>query len=127
MLDKCPVCEGTLRVSKVYCEQCGTSITGQLGLPTPYFRSLNEEQIQFVLTFLRCEGKLNRMEEELNLSYPTLKNRLNEILVLLDLEGGKSTGGLSKTERIEILEKLNQGEISPEEAEKVLSGNNESA
>jgi hypothetical protein len=125
MLDKCPVCDGKIRVSRVYCEQCGTTITGQLGLPAPHFRSLNEEQIHFVLTFLRCEGKLNRMEEELNLSYPTLKNRLNEILVLLGLEEGKDggTSGLSKTDRIGILEKLNQGEISPEEAEKILSGN----
>ena len=123
MLDKCPVCEGKLRVSKVYCEQCGTTITGQLGLPAPHFRSLNEEQIHFVLTFLRCEGKLNRMEEELNLSYPTLKNRLNEILVLLELADnqGSGSGGLSKDDRIEILEKLNQGKISPEEAERILS------
>ena len=45
--------------------------------------------MQFLLTFVRCEGKLNRMEEEMKLSYPTLRNRLNEIVRALGYEPGK--------------------------------------
>ena len=125
MLENCPVCNGNLRVSQVYCELCGATVSGQLGLPASHFQSLSEEQIHFVLTFLRCEGKFNRMEDELSLSYPTLKNRLAEILSLLGLDSEKADDikGLSKVDRISILEKLDQGEISPEEAEKILSGN----
>lgn len=125
MLENCPVCNGNLRVSQVYCELCGTTVSGQLGLPASHFQSLSEEQIHFVLTFLRCEGKFNRMEDELSLSYPTLKNRLAEILSLLGLDSEKASDnkGLSKADRINILKKLDQGVISPEEAEKILSRN----
>ena len=125
MLENCPLCNGNLRVSQVYCEVYGATVSGQLGLPVSHFQSLSEEQIYFVLTFLRCEGKFNRMEDELSLSYPTLKNRLAEILSLLDLDSEKADDikGLSKADRISILEKLDQGEISSEEAKKILSRN----
>ena len=121
----CPVCEGSMKISQVYCDQCGTSVSGQFGLPANYFSKLNETQINFVLNFLKCEGKFNRLAEELNLSYPTLKNRLNEILTLLGLESEKQEepGDLSSSDRIAILKQLDQGKITIEEAEKILSRN----
>jgi hypothetical protein len=85
---------------------------------------LSKEQIQFILTFIRCEGRFNRMEEEMNLSYPTLRNRLNDIIRAMGYEPGKedTSGFLSEDERINVLDRLANGEISAEEAQLLLKG-----
>lgn len=81
----CPMCEHDLVITKAYCAHCGTSITGQFGItPTPLNR-LNAGQMEFVLTFIRCGAKFKRMEEDLGISYPTIKNRFNEILAAVGL------------------------------------------
>jgi hypothetical protein len=123
-VSKCPICANQLIVTRLYCDHCGTTISGQFGAPSSVFNRLNEEQTAFLLTFIRCEGRFNRMEEELGISYPTLRNRLNEILAAMGFDGQPPAGdgGLSAEERIEILQKLDRGEINPEEAELMLRG-----
>lgn len=88
------------------------------------FGHLTPDQMQFLLTFVRCEGRLNRMEEEMKLSYPTLRNRLNEIVRALGYEPGKDdlSQPLSIEERRQILEDLDQGKIGWEEAQAKLRG-----
>jgi hypothetical protein len=80
--------------------------------------------MQFLLVFVRCEGKLNRMEEEMKLSYPTLRSRLVEIVRALGYEPGKEEAPvvLSSEERRAILEDLDQGKINWEEAQARLRG-----
>jgi hypothetical protein len=87
------------------------------------FPQLSAEQLQFVETFLRCEGKLSRMEGELGISYPTVRNRLHEIIHALGYEPGKEeSAGLPEEKRSAILNDLDQGQISFEEAMKLLQG-----
>jgi hypothetical protein len=88
------------------------------------FSPLTDEQINFVLTFVRCEGRFNRMEEELNLSYPTLRNRLYEIIRALGYEPGKEEqpARLTNDERMAILDEVAQGTISLAEAQRKLLG-----
>ena len=64
------------------------------------------------------------MEEELGISYPTLKNRFNDILAAMGFEdeGSKLPEGLSADERMNILRKLDSGDLKPEEAEVLLRG-----
>jgi hypothetical protein len=81
-----PVCGGGLTVVRLHCTQCNTTIEGNFQLPVGPFSKLTPEQIQFLLNFVRCEGRFTRLEEELNLSYPTLRNRLNEIVRVLGFE-----------------------------------------
>lgn len=123
MLEECPVCENNLIITRLYCDHCGTTLSGQFGPPTSKFSNLTSEQLKFLETFIRCEGKFNRMEEELNVSYPTIKNRFSELLVALgydsDLEGKKRQ---ESKDKISILRKLDEGEITPEEAEEMLKG-----
>ena len=76
-----------LTVTRLHCQSCDTSIDGQFtGGP---FAHLTEEHLDFILTFVRCEGKINRMEQELGLSYPTIRNRLHEVIRTLGFEPGK--------------------------------------
>ncbi len=123
-LSKCPVCNSDLVATRLYCVNCDTTIEGHFTTEHSPFEHLTPEQMQFLLTFVRCEGRLNRMEDEMNLSYPTLRSRLNEIVRALGYEPGKDEVPLQLTpeERREILEKLDQGQITWEEAQARLRG-----
>lgn len=63
------------------------------------------------------------MEEELDLSYPTLRSRFNEILRVMGFESEEEDEKLTNEARKEILAKLNDGSISVEEAQELLRGN----
>jgi hypothetical protein len=58
------------------------------------------------------------MEGEIGLSYPTIRNRLHEVIRALGYEpgSGDEPGGLSDEERQNILEELDTGHISVDQA-----------
>jgi hypothetical protein len=64
------------------------------------------------------------MEDELNLSYPTIRNRLYEIIRALGYEPGKEETPVRLTaeERKRILDDLDDGKITPEQAQRLLQG-----
>jgi hypothetical protein len=76
----------------------------------------------FVETFIRCEGKLTRVQEELGMSYPTVRSRLTEVIRALGYEVSETKPEVSPKERRLILEQLASGEISSEEAVNLLQG-----
>jgi hypothetical protein len=120
-LSKCPVCNGELYVTRFHCETCETTIEGRF--PNAAFSGLTSEQLDFIETFVRCEGKITRMEEEMAVSYPTIRNRLQEVIRALGYEPGKDDlVDISDEKRRSILEELDTGKISAEEAMRVLSG-----
>lgn len=127
MLSRCPVCKGELMVTRLYCMHCDTTVEGHFHPEVNPFAALKSEQMQFLLTFIRCEGRFNRMEEELNHSYPTLRNRFNEILRSLGYEPGREEIPirLSTEDRMRILDELSMGTISPEDAQSRLLGKKE--
>ena len=112
---KCPLCGGEILVTRLYCRDCDSTIEGRFaGAP---FSQLTPEQMLFVETFVRCEGKITRMEAEIGLSYPTIRNRLHEVIRALGYEpGGGDDRRLSDEDRQRILEDLDAGRISAEEA-----------
>ncbi|OJX38113.1 MAG: hypothetical protein BGO78_08780 [Chloroflexi bacterium 44-23] len=120
---QCPICHSELEVTRAYCAHCDTTLEGHFSPSSNPFSSLNKDQMYFLMTFIRCEGRLNRMEEELNLSYPTLRNRLQEILRVLGFEPkADEIQKLTSEERLRILDALANGEITAEEAQVQLSG-----
>ena len=125
ILGSCPICGETLVVTRLQCHNCDTTIDGQFTIST--LDRLNADQITFAVTFIRCEGKLNRMEKELGLSYPTLRVRLNELIKAMGFEVGQEEAagvtGVSDEERRQILDDLAAGRLTSEEAVKRLQGN----
>lgn len=120
--NECPVCGGELLINRITCRECDTSIEGRFFTGT--FSRLSEEQLHFVEAFMRNEGKITRMEEDFKLSYPTIRNRLHEVIRALGYEPGKdSNTALSEVERRQILEDLDNGKISSEEAMSMLEDN----
>lgn len=121
--EKCPICKSDILVTRLFCPHCDSIIEGHFQPQSGPFSDLTEEQIHFVLTFVRCEGRFNRMEEELNLSYPTLRNRLYDVIRALGYEPGKDEEPtLSTEDRRRILDDLEQGKISPLQAQQLLQG-----
>lgn len=114
-LGNCPVCGGELVITSLQCRECETSLHGHFH--TGPFARLSDSQLAFVELFVRNEGKINRMEEELELSYPTIRNRLLEVIRALGYEPGEDEfAGLSEEERRSILDDLDKGVIDYEEA-----------
>jgi hypothetical protein len=118
---RCPICQNELTITRLHCESCDTTLDGRfMGGP---FAHLTREQLEFVLTFIRCEGKLNRVETELGLSYPTLRNRLHEIIRTLGYEPGKEESPeVAEDRRRQILEDLDAGKLSADAAMRILRG-----
>jgi hypothetical protein len=109
----CPICHSTLSIARLHCNSCGTSLEGDFRLGG--WAELSQEQLAFVETFVRCEGKLNRMEKEIGLSYPTLRNRLQEIIRLMGYEPGAADAA-DDEDRRRVLEDVAAGRMSAQEA-----------
>jgi hypothetical protein len=107
-------------VTRLYCRTCDSALEGHFVLGR--FYQLSPEQMAFVETFIRCEGKLTRVQEELSMSYPTVRARLNEVIRALGYEVQESSPRLSSEDRSKILAQLAAGEISSEEAVALLQG-----
>jgi len=118
---RCPVCRSELEVSRLHCSSCDTSIEGRFtGGPIAH---LTAEHLDFIVTFVRCEGKINRMEQELGVSYPTIRNRLHEVIRALGYEPGKEEPiEISPEKRTSILEDLEAEKISADDAMRMLRG-----
>lgn len=80
----CPSCDGVLRVQTMHCVACGTKIEGDYRLPA--LMRLSEEEQHFVIDFVKCSGSLKEMAQKLGLSYPTVRNRLDDVIALLERE-----------------------------------------
>jgi len=116
---ECPVCHDNLLVTRLVCRNCGTALDGRFTMERLF--QLTPEQLHFVEMFLRCEGKINRVQEELGLSYPTVRSRLVEVIRALGYEAGEEREA-GDERRQEVLERLARQEISSEEAFHLLEG-----
>ena len=78
----CPSCGGVLSVKSLHCAECDTTVQGEFAIH-PILRLSAEEQ-QFVTAFIKCSGSLKQMAADMGLSYPTVRNILDEIIEKLN-------------------------------------------
>lgn len=115
MITTCPVCSQQLQITRLQCKHCHTTIENEFQLSK--LASLAKEQLQFVEVFLTCRGNIKEVEKALGISYPTVRGKLDEIIGALGYPPQKRQHGGNKKEIISLLQ---NGEISPEEAVKML-------
>ena len=123
ILGTCPVCGETLEVTRLHCRSCDTTIDGHFNLGT--FERLSPDQLAFAELFIRREGKLSRMEDDMKMSYPTLRARLNDLIRAMGYEVGQEEElpyVVSDEDRRRILDDLAAGKLSSDEAVKRLQG-----
>jgi hypothetical protein len=118
----CPVCGDRLAVTRLNCPNCDTSIEGRF-LPSR-LEQLSPEHRAFVELFVRCEGKLNWVAQELKLSYPTVRARLDEVIRAMGYEVKEMPPAEEKQRLFEqrqaILDELAAGKVSPADAVRQL-------
>ncbi len=126
VLGRCPVCHDELTVTRLSCPTCATAIEGTFTLGR--LQRLDQPQLQFIEAFIRCRGSMKDVGAELNMSYPTVNNRLNEVLMSMGygdrVKVPEEQAGASVTSdrRREILTQLRSGDITAADAERLLRG-----
>ena len=78
----CPSCTAPLSVKSLICEKCQTEVSGQFSLPV--ILRLSQDEQEFVLEFVRSSGSLKLMAQKLELSYPTVRNMLDDLISKLN-------------------------------------------
>jgi len=96
-------------VERVRIAEKDISIEGSFELPQLARLSM-DDQI-FITAFVRSHGSIKEMERIFGVSYPTIKSRLTRVANSLEFVETNPTPSKS-----EILERLQRGEISAEDA-----------
>jgi hypothetical protein len=74
----CPSCNSGLKVNSLHCEECETTISGLFELPV--LLQLSPQEQDFILNFVISSGSLKVMATQLKLSYPTVRNMLDDLI-----------------------------------------------
>ena len=136
---RCCICGQKLTVTRLSCDECGTTMEGQF--TGCRFCSLSPEEEMFLLTFLKNRGSIKDVERELGISYPTVRAALDNLLSSLGLNDPQSQDVAEETDeepapksarsrrksepdsfsaRKDILKMLSEHKITADEAAKRL-------
>ena len=75
---RCPSCLSDLQVKSLECTHCNTEVTGHFDLPL--LARLSSDDQQFIIEFVKFSGSLKEMSKSLKLSYPTVRNMLDDLI-----------------------------------------------
>ena len=112
MINKCPNCGDQMVITSYRCNNCYTEVHGEFEIDS--FSRLDKEDKEFIELFLQKRGSIKDVGEEIDISYPTVRNRIDKIVAKL---GGKVD---KKSHRLDILNMLDNGEITSEKAKELL-------
>lgn len=108
-LAKCNSCDGPLEISELTCHECDLTIRGSVTLSR--LAQLSSSDCEFIELFVLSGGSLKQVGKHLNLSYPTVRNRLDKVIAnLQQLDADK------RTERALVIDSLERGEIDTDSA-----------
>lgn len=120
MPGRCPVCDSPMNVTRLACEKCGTAIEGSF--ETCRFCQLTKEQKEFIEIFIVSRGNIKEVERVLGISYPTVRGRLEAVIEALGYRADSKAADDEEAaaRRKSVLESLSRGEITAEQALKML-------
>ncbi|WP_350344166.1 DUF2089 domain-containing protein [Proteinivorax tanatarense] len=123
-IGKCPICDSHLNVARLKCKKCDTAIEGDFDLCK--FCRLDREQKEFVEVFIKSRGNIKEVERELGISYPTVRSRLEGVIEALGYrpEPVPKVDSETARRRKKVLDALNSGDITAEEAVELLKEHN---
>lgn len=116
VLTSCPVCANELMVTQLKCTACETVIEGQFAQGR--LGRLNRDQLRFVELLVKNRGNINQVASDMNVSYTTARTRMDEIVASLGYTPPSDDGAAA--ERRDVLRRLEAGEITAEEALRLL-------
>lgn len=83
LVSQCPVCQQNLKISALQCPDCGLELRNSFEMSV--FDKLRDEQYNFLMIFLKNRGNLRNLQNELKISYPLAKKRLDDLLTVLGI------------------------------------------
>ncbi|HOK23041.1 MAG TPA: DUF2089 domain-containing protein [Candidatus Hydrothermia bacterium] len=108
---RCPACGSKLRIKALECTSCKTRVEGNFDIQP--LCDLDDEDMEMLFLFLKTRGNLSEVSKRLGVSYPTARLRFEEFLKKVGIEPT-----FSQDELMGILDLLEKGEITADEAEK---------
>ena len=127
LFNQCPACGSPLVITECKCPACQLQMRGEF--QSGQLSSLSDEALTFVKVFLSARGNLTEVERVLGISYPTIRNKLDEINNILNRNNEtiiipeKTTGSAIEKKatsvedgRKDILQQVSDGRLSPAEA-----------
>lgn len=116
LIPRCPICGNEMIIKKLECPECKITIEGDFWVNK--LANLSSEELEFLELFLKTRGNVKEMERILKLSYPTVRSKLDNILKRLGLITEEEEEPKNKVRW--IIDKLEKGEISVQEALRIL-------
>ncbi len=104
----CPVCQFKLTLARLKCNGCGVVLEGNFNLPR--LARLSPENIALAEQMILCGGNLKELANDVGVSYPTLRKRIDELIASLKELKESDDRVISR-----ILSEIESGVISPEE------------
>ena len=114
MPTECPVTGGPLEVTRLENPTSGVVIEGRF--EPNEFALLPKDHLDFLRLFVKVRGNLKEVERVMGLSYPTIRSRFEGLLKALGYEASATM----EEEKADVIDLLERGEITPEEATKRL-------
>jgi hypothetical protein len=131
LFNQCPACGSQLVITECKCPACQLQMRGEF--QPGQLSSLSDEALTFIKVFLSARGNLTEVERVLGISYPTIRNKLDEINNILNRNNEtiiipeKPTGSTAEKKaasvedvRKDILQQVSDGRLSPAEAAQKL-------
>jgi len=112
-MHQCLNCESTLAVTELHCKVCEVSYAGNFSLPR--LARLSPVQQHLAEQLVLAAGNLKLMAANLEVSYPTLRKRLDELVASL-----ATLRSDDDARTAELLEAVEVGNMMPETAARLI-------
>lgn len=109
----CPACEETMEITELTCPSCKTQLKGTFKATN--LNRLTKEQLQFVEIFIKCRGSIKEVEKELKISYPTVRSRLEQVILAMGFPVDSQEEDQNLYEQSDVIDSFASGNITFEE------------
>lgn len=111
--NECPYCGSAMTVTEMTCVGCRVSVVA--AFPMSRLASLPVEHQRFIEMFVLSSGNLKEIAEQVGVSYPTVRSRLDKVIETL-------RGEIAKTQRVRgsLLDAVEPSKTTADEAAKLI-------
>jgi hypothetical protein len=113
--NECPYCGDAMAVTRMACSHCKIAV--EAAFPMSRLAELPVEHQRFIEMFVLASGNLKEIAEQVGVSYPTIRSRLDKVIESLRAE-------ISKTQRVRgnILDAVEPSKTNAEQAARLIKG-----